>query len=173
MRSHFNLSQNKALRTLETTAKSISAAGDAAGFLKTVLSTIELPLPLDVVVVYREYQVGYGGWDQKTLVVDPLSAEQEARIVRQNSERFAVYREMYSVRDFRLVLCADVHERVEKSAIKILKRVVDKERRHGGISVNLLLHSALIISDRRTPHVRFCGSSAGATAKWPIPASAL
>ena len=59
---HFDLSRNRSLRTLETTAKSVNAAsGSASDFFRTVLSTTTSPAPLDVVVVYRETDLG-GDW---------------------------------------------------------------------------------------------------------------
>ncbi|KAF9780999.1 hypothetical protein BJ322DRAFT_291114 [Thelephora terrestris] len=51
----FDLSRNKSLRTLETTAQSITRAGGSAPeFLKTVLSSVASPGMLDVVITYHD-----------------------------------------------------------------------------------------------------------------------
>jgi len=52
VRQHFDLSQNKSLRTLETTALSMTAKGSDRDFLTTVLSPLHPPA-LDVVIVYE------------------------------------------------------------------------------------------------------------------------
>ena len=54
----FNLSRNETLRTLETTAESVTAAGDAAlGSLRTILSTVTSPMLLDLVIVYLDSDI--------------------------------------------------------------------------------------------------------------------
>ena len=162
----FNLSQNKSLRTLETTIKTITFSEDAAGFLKTVLSTAAPSLLLDVVIIYKEAEFGYR-WDQEN--TGPLSADKKAGIVKQHLEWFKVLREMYSVRNFRLVLCADVIELVEKHAMGILERVVEVEESNGGL--RCFKHGVSIICDKRTPQIRYRGLSS--VRELPIYASAL
>lgn len=172
MRSNFDLSHNKSLRTLETTAASITTAGGAAsGFLTTVLSTITSPRPLDVIIIHREYQVGRYGWDRETNWVGPLSAEQAAEMVREHSERFTVFREMYGGRKFRLVLCADVLDSNEKYATETLERIVEAERKRKGF--DFFLGKVLIIADRRSPRIRYRGSCTGGTVTGHVHISAL
>lgn len=147
MRSHFNLSKNTSLRALETTAKSIAVAGGIAStFLKSILSTIKSPLPLDVVIIHTEAEVGYPIRNETRglVIVDDISAELRARFVRRHAERFKVFREMHSVREFRLVLRADVLNRAEKHAVETLKRIVEEERLDGGL--DFLRERPLIVS---------------------------
>jgi hypothetical protein len=172
---NFDLSQNKSLRTLETTARSITDAEDASGFLQTVLSTITSPLSLDVVIIYRESELGCHKWDRMTASAGPRYhyPVEKAPIDPHHSERFAVFREMHSVRKFRLVLCADVHACAEEYAVEMLERIraVGTKEWHWGFES--FLRRTLVISDRRLPRIRFRGTAAGDPPKRPIFASAL
>lgn len=103
--------------------------------------------------------------------VGPLSAAGEATIFRKHLNRFAVFREMYSVREFRLVLCVDACAQVEKQAMEILERIVEAERRRGGL--DLFQRAPLIVSGRQKLRVRFCAVTVGSNAKGPIQANAL
>ena len=151
VRSHLNLSRNKSLRTLEVSAASIAGAGEAASpFLKTVLSTIESPLPLEVVIIYREIDFGYdvlprweplrvryGGWCKG----GPKPSLHSAELLE-------VLREMRQVRELRLVFCADVLECLERHALRKLERYVETESSRGGS--DYLQEAPLIISEMRT-----------------------
>ena len=44
---------------------------------------------------------------------------------------FEAFREMYTVRDFRLVLCVNVWDRVEEYTVGVMKRVVEEEKTAG------------------------------------------
>ena len=135
MRWHFNLSQNKSLQTLETTAQSIAAAGEAApGFLKAVLSTIPSNRPLDVVITYQNFDVDHHvlTWTKPVRVYD-TSKEERAKNVQHHQERFKVFNEMYGVREFRLVFCADVLDCIAKCAMRVLGGIVEAERKKGGL----------------------------------------
>lgn len=150
-RSHFNLSKNTSLRALKTDAK-FAVAGDAAStFFKAVLSTITSPLSLDFIVVHTESEVGYPIRNDARgpVLVDDISAEIRAQFVRRHPERFKVFREMYSVREFRLVFCACVLERAEKHAAETLERVVEEEGKDGGL--DYLRRRPLVVS-------RACGA---------------
>ena len=61
---HFNLSRNGSFSTPNITAESINAASrTASNFLRTVLSTVTSPAYLNVVVVYRDVDLGgTHGW---------------------------------------------------------------------------------------------------------------
>lgn len=136
MRPHFDLSKNTSLRTLETDVRSISAKGDTASdFLKTVLSTITSPLPLDVVIIHGEFGVGYPIRNETRgpVFVDDLSAELRVNFVRRHAERFKVFREMHKVRKFRLVLRAEVLEWAKKHAVETLERTLEEEAKDGGL----------------------------------------
>jgi hypothetical protein len=169
---YFNLSQNRSLRTLETTAESITAArSTASNFLTTVLSTVTSPVLLDVVIVYGDFDldaspscsncrpdpVCFCCWRSQAVVDAPRYKWQ-----------FGVFREMHEARDFRLVLCADVFEYTVDHAIRRLKRIV---KANGGLGY--LLHKPLIISERRAPRTRISDSITGWSGKSPNTASAL
>lgn len=173
VRRDFDLSKNRSLRTLETTATSITDAGDAAsGFLKTILSTIPPSLPLDVIIIHKEYEVGLFGRYRWTESVHPVPSCKQEDIKRAHFDRFMVFREMYSVREFRLVLCADVLACAEKPAMKMLDGIVtEATRRNGGFG--FFRRGVLAVYDRRAPSIRFQGASAGGTGLWPIHVSAL
>ena len=126
----FDLSRNSSLRTLETTAISITRApGDVASeFLKAVLlSTVTSPLPLDVVVNYYAWDAGYH-WNT-TICVTP--SERAAELLAHRA-RFKVFSEMYTVREFRLVFCAEVRGHEAEEAMRALERIVEAERMDGG-----------------------------------------
>ena len=173
MRWHFDLSRNKALKTLETTATSISRAGDAASsFLKTILSTITSSQPLDVVITYHSLDLDRSIWSTRPGLfhVDYSFAEGRAINAQLHTERFKVFGEMYRVRDFRLVLCADVLDCIAECAMRTLEDVVEVERMAG--RVDYLPREPLIISEIRSPHTRLTDDFPG----WGpcfIPASAL
>jgi hypothetical protein len=83
--------------------------------------------------------------------------------------QFRAFREMYTVRDFRLVLCADVPNCVVERAIQILEDNVKAEKLKGGLGY---LYEPLIISERRTLRTRPTDYNVGSM-RWAIPASAL
>ena len=173
VRGDFDLSRNKSLRTIETTAISIATAGDAApGFLKAVLSTITSPLPLDVVITYREFDV----WGNLCYWTKPIHVKVLHPVILFSSaiarlERFKGFNEMYRVCEFRLVLCVDVHDRAEGYALRVLERVVETEKMNGGL--DYLRYEPLIISEIRSPRTRLTDDCAGQRGRSPIRASAL
>jgi len=172
VRWHFNLSRNKSLRTLETTAGSIATAGEAAsGFLKAVLSTIPPHIPLDIVITYRECDFSCFGstWAKPVYVEYPLP-EIEAENVQHSRRQFKVFRQMYRVREFRLVLCVDVLDCVVEDTMWALESIVEVERESGRL--DYLVCEPLIISEMRVPRTRLVDGSADYGA-WQIIASAL
>jgi len=171
---HFNLSRNRSLRTLETTAQSIDVADDiASDFLKTVLSSVTSPALLDVVIVYRET-------DLRNM---PHCSRCDSELVRCLSSRnkrdrnalfkhqFKVFREMHNARDFRLVLCADVFDCMVVDGIEMLERMMKVEEVTGGL--DYLLQKPLIISERRTLRTRYIDQNPGWSRWDTISASAL
>lgn len=175
MLQHFNISRNKSLRTLETTAQSITVAGDnASNFLRTILSTITSPAPFDVVIVYRDVDLGgipshcwrcepdpvcfrHYGWYKGNIVDAP-----------RYKQHLIVFREMHKAwQDFRLVLCADVFDCMVEHGIQTLEDIVDA----GGL--DYLFYKPLIICERRTPRTRVEDYQAGWSATCLGTASAL
>jgi len=172
---HFNLSRNKSLRTLETTAESIHAAGDAApGFLKSVLSTIPPPVPLDIVILYRDRDLGARLDCQIYKLTKPVCFDHNFQrqwdfYFQRCRRQLKVFQEMHGVRDFCLILCADAYDCVGGDAIHILEDIVMEEEVNGGL--NHL--KPVIISERRTIHTRNLDNSAGSSSAQSVFSSAL
>lgn len=172
MRRVFNLSRNKALRTLETTAEAMTNGEDSPSFFKTVLATITSPLSLDFVVVYWEYEVDcrVPTWPSATSIWD-LPGETESHNALDHQQRFKTFREMYGVRGFRLVLCADVLDCVMEDAIENLEYFVEEEKEKG--ELDYLFCEPLIISERRSPRIAEFYDHVGSTERLEVRTSAL
>jgi hypothetical protein len=171
---NFNLSQNKSLRTLETTARSITiAGGDASGFLVTILSTITSPSFLDVVINYTHLDLNCDMWYvAKPARVDGRpSTTREVTYDYHHPMRFRVFNEMHKVLKFRLVLCADVFECIAEHAKQKLEDIVAVEKKNGWL--DYLVWDPLIISERRSLHTRINDGRVGSTIQLSILASAL
>ena len=170
MRWAFDLSHNSSLRMLETTAISITTAGDvASGFLKTVLSTVTSPLPLELVINYGTSEVYCHS--PSYIRVGMVSPSERAAETLIHQERFKVFSEMYAVREFRLVLCADVFDRDAEDTTRALESVVEAERMSGGF--DYLSCEPLIISEMRSPRTRRTDDQVGAGGGWVIVTCAL
>ena len=112
----FDLSRIKSLRTLQVAARSIDGAlwnhdgsPDAAASLLTyALSTITSPVFSEVAVFYRDYDFGFRDRDYWM----PMMPSEKAEAASWHGARFEVLRKMHKARNFRLVLCADVWDRV-------------------------------------------------------------
>ena len=168
----FDLSRNKSLRTLETTAEAIASVDASPSFLKTALFTIASSLPIDVVVIYRECEVDcmVRSWTK------PVSVEYgvgygRATNIANHRKRFKAFRQMYKEREFRLVLCADVLDCVADYAVGVLDSVVKAERAKGRL--DYLLCEPLIISEIRSPRTRLTDPPVGWTGRWGMVGSAL
>ena len=174
---HFNLSRNESLRTLETTAESIDVAGDTTfDFFKTVLSSITSSAPLDVVVIYQEFD----------LARMPHCSRCDSEIVRschnwpiprvsedlRFQRQFRAFREIHSVRAFRFVLCVDVpFDCMVEDGLETLGRFAKAEKVTGGL--DYLFREPLIISERRSLRTRFVDQNAGWSATRAVYGSAL
>ena len=149
----FNLSKNRSLRTLETTSRLLD---DAPGPFKSVFATTRPhgDLPLDVVTIHDEFETNScWGWH-----LGASFTEQLRRFPLNKPERFELYREMYSVRKFRLILYADVPENtVNRETKEVLKRIL----RSRGWPHELLI----ITNTQRT--IRHTGLPERPTAVWP------
>jgi len=172
---HFNLSQNKSLRTLETTVESIIAADDTApDFLRTVLSSVTSPAPLDVVIIYRDV-IPSGGqdcmWCCNSGPICNHSKEMRDKNARGHQQQLRVFREMRSMRDFRLVLCADVSDHMVGHAVGKLERIAKAEKVERGLGH--LPYKSLVISERRILRTRDNDYHTGYSKKWAISACAL
>ena len=164
----YDLSRIKSLRTLETTAESITTAGDAAlGSLRAIISTVTSPMILDVVIAYWDADID--GMNSASLF-KPESQYRAAYSVRHN-HRFKVFRRMHQAREFRLVLCADVYDPTVKYATRVLMRLLKEEKVRGGL--NYLHCEPLVIAERRASRGRWFDSRPGHDERWDIGASAL
>ena len=76
-----------------------------------------------------------------------------------HSLRFEVFREMYEVRSFRLVLCADVFGCALMRSVRALKQIVATERESGRL--DYLQCESSIISEVRAPRSRLNDSPTG------------
>ena len=136
----FDLSRNKSLRTLQVTARSIDGAleagspDSAASLLTYALSTIKSPVFSEVVVFYRDYDFGFRGphYTPRWRTPRRMSPNEIAEDASLHGGRFEVLRKMHQVRDFRLVLCADVWDRVGVNSVRMLERAVVAEMAKGG-----------------------------------------
>lgn len=170
----FNLSRNRSLRTLETTAEAITVAGDtAADFLNTVLSTITSPLPLDIVISYgdREGDSYVFSWERRIINPQYTSTNRTAANNLRHVGRFKIFRQMNGERGFRLVLCADVHDCITECALRALEHAVESEMEGGRF--DCLTQGPLVISEVRSIRTRCSDDAVGSQTKWPIRASAL
>jgi len=77
--------------------------------------------------------------------VSPSERDAEALVHR---ERFKVFSKMYMVREFRLVLCAEVFDCSAEEATRALECVVGAERMNGGL--DYLAYEPLVIRTRIT-----------------------
>ena len=150
---HFDPSRNRSLRTLETTAKSVNAAsGSASDFFRTVLSTTTSHAPLDVVVVYRETDLG-GDWGCCRFRCGPspicsryhLQRDIAGDVLRYK-RHFRLFREMHKARDSRLALCADVLDCMVEHAIQTLEHTLIAREVNGGL--DCFIYKPLVISER-------------------------
>jgi len=91
-----------------------------------MLSTIACPVFSKVVILYRDsdFRGVHSGWAGG----QADAVEEALRYQRQ----FEVFHEMYKVRDFHLVLCADVWDRMGEYAVWLLKQAVAAEKAKGG-----------------------------------------
>ena len=174
MHIRFDLSRNQSLRTLETTAESMTSVDADLSFLRTVLSTVTSPLSLNIVIVYQHRDFGYMLlWPERPDRSDPLvgpNPEEQATVALHHRWRFRELHEMHMVRRFRLVLCADILNRVTEYTTRGLERVVNTEKAKGGFDY---LHEPLIVSEVRSPRTRLYDQQTGTARRHAICGSAL
>jgi len=140
------------------------------GFLRTVLSTVTSPLPLDVVIFYRYYDVGYTlRW---TIPPPEVQFRGGMRATYDShQQRFKQLHEMYMVREFRLVLCARDIECAVEHIIRELESIVKVERAKGGL--DYLLCEPFVVSEMRSPRNRVHDDDVGGSGRLRVLASAL
>ena len=172
MFQQFNLSRIKSLRTLETTAESVTTAGDTVpGSLRTILSTVTSPMLLDLIIVYWDSDIDGVSRYPEARRNPEAELEYRAACALRHQHRFKVLREMHKAREFQLVLCADVFDHIVKCAMEMLERLVNAERVRGGW--DYLLYEPSIIAERRSPRARYIDRRPGWEGRRPVSASAL
>ena len=146
-----DLSRNKALQTLELKARSVvprygCRTPDRAtlGFLAATLSTITPLIFPEIIVFYRDFD--FEGLEFN--VSDPYREMTPEEITREASWHrglFEVFREMHTLRGFRLTLCAEVWDCVGEYTVQVLKRAVAVETTANGLdylsSEPMVIHS--------------------------------
>ena len=141
-------------------------------FLRTVLSTVTSPLPLDIIVIYQHYNVGYLLLGPgKPIPLGRLDPEGNAMVALYHQQRFKQLHEMYLMRRFQLVLCANVLDGVTEYTARALERVVNAEKAKGGF--DYLFHEPLIVSEAWSPYIRLYGLQAGSTRRYALRDNAL
>ena len=131
----FDLSRNKALRTLQAPWSSIKHASsdgskNALGFLKHVLeSTIKSPVFSTIVVFcgddhFRRIEP----WRSDRPLIRELSRAERAEEVSRQRKIFKIFREAHKVRDFRLELCASISGSAGEEPVRILEEVIAEEK---------------------------------------------
>ena len=141
-----DLSRNKSLRALEVMASSILLW--EPGLLMHALSTITSPAFSEVIVFHRDYDF-YGVGSFPHLCVFHLMSKDEAeKEALRHHMQFELFRKMHRVRGFRLVLCANVWDRVVEYTMRVLKQAVAVEKAKGGF-YGPIFEPLLIYSPRR------------------------
>ena len=135
----FDLSRHKSLRTLEILASTIVSKG--LGLLTHVLPIITSPTFSKVIVIYRDYDFGVLSVYPR---VSPDEVETEASHRRRQLEAL---REIRKVRDFQVVLYADVRDHVRGYVERVLKDAVAVEKAKKGAD-NFFSELSVISSPR-------------------------
>jgi len=118
----FDLSRHKSLRTLEIPASTIVHEG--LGLLTYVLPTITSPVFSKVIVIYQDYDFG---------VLSAYPRRDEVEIEAScHCRQFEALHEIRKVRDFQVVLCADVRDHVREYVEGELKDAVAVEKAKKG-----------------------------------------
>ena len=127
----FDLSRNKSLRTLEVDARSVVCGQRSfASELRTILSTITSPGFSEVIVFYWECDFGGTRFDSDHTpnLWKKMTPAQRAEEASWHRAVFEGIREMYAVRDFRLVLTVEVWDRLGEYAVGVVKQAVATEK---------------------------------------------
>ena len=142
----FDLSRNKSLQTLEIRARYL----DGTRLLAYTLSTITSPVFSEVTVFYRDLDfpgVRPSRWPNQWPVLRPLLLDESAREASRHEWRFNALRTVHKVRNFQLVLCADVWDGVGEYVVQMLKQAVAAEKAKGGFD-NIFPEPLMVYSPR-------------------------
>lgn len=129
----FDLSRSKSLHSLQIPASSIDRAlknGAAPRFLEHVLSTIRSPAFLQIIVIYWDSDFRYRSHSHK---ISPANRTKEAS---RHHKRFEVLREARKVREFQVVLRANVSGHTGKDRVRMLEEAIAEEKAKNGFGEN-------------------------------------
>jgi hypothetical protein len=124
----FDLSRNKSLRTLEVRARYLFGTR----LLEYALSTITSLVFSEVIAVYRDLDFSGVDWEWSNQALRPQSPAQRAKEASLHERQLKLFQAIHKVRDFQLVLCADVWDGVKGYTTLVLKRAVAAEKAKGG-----------------------------------------
>jgi hypothetical protein len=127
----FDLSRSKSLRTLEIWARYF----DDTYLLIYALSTITSPVFSEVTLFYRDldiHGVKAPMWPNKWPTLRPVLRDERAKEAACHEWRFNAFRKMHKVRNFQLVLCADVWDGVGRYVVRMLKQGIAAEKAKRG-----------------------------------------
>ena len=127
----FDLSQNRSLRTLEHPRIALYSFHPLASGFKQALSTIRSPVFADIIIIYEDDDIS-GAHISSTIAFIHAPIGRDYSMER-NGQMFEMLREMRRIRDFGLVLCADVWGYIRERAMRELEWVVSTERERGGL----------------------------------------
>lgn len=137
----FDLSQNNSLQELRITVGSIDRAisvgysglRNPSQVLKYALLTIRSPMFSRVVLVHEEHS--FRGVDTRRTSEWPhlheMSQSARGEEASRYRKRFELLREVHKLRDFQLVLCANVWGPVGDYTLQMLREAVAAERENG------------------------------------------
>lgn len=135
----FDLSWNKSLQTLEVLADSVDIAllssplDTAARLLKYALSTAQPPLFSQLSIIYQEDNFRARKLMEARIYPPTLLQDvKEEKLLHQ--KQFELLREVRKVRDFQLVLYADVLECNAGWVVPMLMEAVTAENARGGFN---------------------------------------
>ena len=126
--------------------------GAASRFFETVLSSITPSVPLDFVIIHWEPDFGGSlGCDQCELRPVCFQHSPVSKKVYQamHCQQMRLIRKMQCVRDFRLVLCADVFDCAVDYSVEVLEQIAELAEKESGHHPQ----KPLIISERRSHRI--------------------
>jgi hypothetical protein len=125
----FDLSRNKSLQALEIRARYLADTH----LLAYALPTITSPVFSKVIAFYRDLDFrGVEPPSPDSPMFRQLSPAERAEEALWHEGRFKVFRAMHGIRDFQLVLCADVWDSVREYAVQRLRQATTAEKAKGG-----------------------------------------
>ena len=135
-----DLSRNKSLRTVQVEAGSIGYALRTAppdfvpSFFEHTLSTITSVMFSEVTILYQDYDFRgiRSAWNSYWPPFHEMTQAERAEETSWHHKLFGVYREVHKVRDFSLVLCADVWSPAVDYSVRMLEEAIATEKEGGG-----------------------------------------